>query len=133
MSAICTNGTILSGGAYYIISRALGPSIGGSVGVLFSLGNMVAVSMYLIGFAETLVENLGGPVITNSFVGDVRIFSNCVLVFALILALVGLKYVIKANFLELRTGRTILVNFYLKKLKKPFLFSGSFGVVLVSI
>eukprot|EP01084_Bolivina_argentea_P115109 204776_1 len=54
MSAICTNGTILSGGAYYMMSRALGPSIGGAIGILFSIGNMAACSLYLIGFAETL-------------------------------------------------------------------------------
>ena len=58
-------GTILSGGAYYIISRSLGPAIGGSVGIMFSLGNMVAVSLYLIGFAETLVSNLGDPIFTS--------------------------------------------------------------------
>ena len=97
MSAICTNGTIFSGGAYYLISRALGPAIGGSVGVMFSLGNMIAVSMYLIGFAETLVDNIGSYVLTGSYLGDVRIWSNIVLVIELILALVGLKYVIKAN------------------------------------
>ena len=97
MSAICTNGTILAGGAYYIISRALGPSIGGAIGLLFSLGNMVACSMYLIGFAETLVANLsdqGGFQIFDDPVMDVRIWSNVVLCLVLILAIVGLKYVI---------------------------------------
>eukprot|EP01083_Nonionella_stella_P113986 336539_1 len=79
MSAICTNGTILAGGAYYIISRALGPSIGGAIGILFSIGNMVACSMYLIGFAETLVTNLAeqaGFQIFDDPVMDVRIWSN---------------------------------------------------------
>jgi solute carrier family 12 sodium/potassium/chloride transporter 2 len=100
MSAICTNGTILAGGAYYIISRALGPSIGGAIGILFSLGNMVACSMYLIGFAETLVANLydaAGFQIFADPVMDVRIWSNVVLCLVLILAIVGLKYVIKAQ------------------------------------
>merc|ERR1719464_2232074 len=99
MSAICTNGTILAGGAYYIISRALGPSVGGAIGLLFSLGNMFACSLYLIGFAETLVANLGdfGFQIFEDPVMDVRIWSNVVLCFVLLLAIVGLKYVIKAN------------------------------------
>eukprot|EP01083_Nonionella_stella_P229388 811983_1 len=100
MSAICTNGTILAGGAYYIISRALGPSIGGAIGILFSIGNMVACSMYLIGFAETLVTNLAeqaGFQIFDDPVMDVRIWSNVVLCLVLILAIVGLKYVIKAQ------------------------------------
>ena len=97
MSAICTNGQILGGGAYYIISRTLGPSIGGSVGVMFSIGNMIAVSLYLIGFAETLVENIGSAIFTGNAVNDVRIWSNIVLLFELILALLGLKYVIKVQ------------------------------------
>ena len=100
MSAICTNGTILAGGAYYIISRALGPSIGGAIGILFSVGNMAACSLYLIGFAETLVANLAdqaGFQIFDDPVMDVRIWSNVVLCFVLILAIVGLKYVIKAQ------------------------------------
>merc|ERR1719295_1794781 len=100
MSAICTNGTILAGGPYYIISRALGPSVGGAIGILFSVGNMCACSLYLIGFAETLVANLAetsGFQIFDDPVMDVRIWSNVVLCFVLILAIVGLKYVIKAN------------------------------------
>ena len=100
MSAICTNGTILAGGAYYIISRALGPSVGGAIGLLFSVGNMCACSLYLIGFAETLVANLAdqaGFQIFEDPVMDVRIWSNVVLCFVLLLAIVGLKYVIKAN------------------------------------
>merc|ERR1719461_2226504 len=59
MSAIATNGEVMAGGAYYLISRALGPAIGGSVGVLFSLGQSVACSMYVIACAETMVDVIG--------------------------------------------------------------------------
>ena len=54
MSAICTNGFIKGGGAYYLISRSLGPEIGGAVGIMFAFANAVAVAMYIVGFAETV-------------------------------------------------------------------------------
>lgn len=46
------------GGAYYLISRSLGPEFGGSIGLIFAFANAVAVAMYVVGFAETVVEIL---------------------------------------------------------------------------
>lgn len=46
------------GGAYYLISRSLGPEFGGSIGLIFAFANAVAVAMYVVGFAETVVELL---------------------------------------------------------------------------
>ncbi len=57
-SAICTNGEVRGGGAYYLISRSLGPEFGGAIGIVFSFANAVAGAMYVIGFAETLVTLL---------------------------------------------------------------------------
>jgi len=58
MSAICTNGEVKGGGTYYMISRSLGPEFGGSIGLIFSLANAVAVAVYTVGFAETLTDLL---------------------------------------------------------------------------
>jgi solute carrier family 12 (sodium/potassium/chloride transporter), member 2 len=60
LSAICTNGEIKGGGAYYLISRALGAEFGGAIGIMFYIGNAVGVAMYHIGFAETVVTLMGG-------------------------------------------------------------------------
>lgn len=54
---ICFN-IFSSGGAYYLISRSLGPEFGGSIGLIFAFANAVAVAMYVVGFAETVVELL---------------------------------------------------------------------------
>lgn len=49
---------LVSGGAYYLISRSLGPEFGGSIGLIFAFANAVAVAMYVVGFAETVVDLL---------------------------------------------------------------------------
>lgn len=54
---ICTF-SVVSGGAYYLISRSLGPEFGGAIGLIFAFANAVAVAMYVVGFAETVVELL---------------------------------------------------------------------------
>mmetsp|Transcript_6967 Transcript_6967/g.11707 ORF Transcript_6967/g.11707 Transcript_6967/m.11707 type:complete len:1007 (-) Transcript_6967:338-3358(-) len=58
LSAIATNGAIKGGGPYYLISRALGPEFGGSVGLCFYLGTTVAGAMYILGAVETLKLSL---------------------------------------------------------------------------
>lgn len=59
MSAIATNGQVKGGGAYFLISRSVGPSLGGSIGILFTLGLTLGVALYTIGFCETMVSQLG--------------------------------------------------------------------------
>ena len=123
MSAICTNGQILGGGAYYIISRTLGPFFGGSVGVLLTAGQMVAIGLYLIGFAESFQDMLANNFdfqITSTAINDIRIWSNVFLVLCLILAIVGLKYVIKAQLLLLAiiviSIVTVIIGSFYKKI-----------------
>ncbi|KRY55984.1 Solute carrier family 12 member 6 [Trichinella britovi] len=54
LSAIATNGMVPAGGPYYMISRNLGPELGGAVGILFYFASTIAASMYLLGM---LVRN----------------------------------------------------------------------------
>ncbi|KAI3410084.1 hypothetical protein GPALN_006446 [Globodera pallida] len=55
VSAVATNGVVESGGAYFMISRNLGPEFGSAVGILFYLANTVGTAMYLVGGVEILL------------------------------------------------------------------------------
>ena len=56
MSAISTNGQIAAGGVYYMISRALGPAIGGSIGLMFTVANTISVGTYTVGFSTSFLD-----------------------------------------------------------------------------
>ena len=43
-----------------MISRALGPEFGGSIGVILYCALVTSTAMYIIGFVESLDEALGG-------------------------------------------------------------------------
>jgi len=58
MSAISTNGQIAGGGVYYMISRSLGPALGGSIGLMFTMANTISVATYTIGFSESMLDLL---------------------------------------------------------------------------
>ena len=62
MSAIATNGQIAGGGVYYMISRSLGPALGGSIGLMFTMANTISVATYTIGFSESLLDLLADVV-----------------------------------------------------------------------
>jgi len=94
MSAICTNGEVRAGGAYYLISRSMGHRIGGPIGVLFSLGQAVAVALYVIGFCETVVL-LAPSTISGDELNDIRIFGLMVVSILLTMAYIGTGWVIK--------------------------------------
>lgn len=52
VSEIATNRRVAGGGAYYIISRSFGTSIGGTIGIALYLSQAISVAFYLVAFAE---------------------------------------------------------------------------------
>lgn len=59
LSAIATNGTVRGGGAYYLISRSLGPEFGGSIGIVFYLGSAFNTGMNAVGLVDCFTQNFG--------------------------------------------------------------------------
>ena len=54
ISAVATNMRVGLGGPYYIISRSLGLEIGGAIGLPLYLSQILSVTLYSFGFAESL-------------------------------------------------------------------------------
>ncbi|APA09709.1 hypothetical protein sscle_05g044790 [Sclerotinia sclerotiorum 1980 UF-70] len=59
LSAIASNGTVRGGGAYYLISRSLGPEFGGSIGLVFYLGFVFNTGMNAVGLIDCITLNFG--------------------------------------------------------------------------
>uniref|UniRef100_T1IQU6 SLC12A transporter C-terminal domain-containing protein n=1 Tax=Strigamia maritima TaxID=126957 RepID=T1IQU6_STRMM len=99
ISAISTNGLVKGGGTYYLISRSLGPEYGGSIGLIFSFANAMAVAMHTVGFAESLKDMLKklGLFIVDADINDMRII-GCVTACVLIcIIMIGMEWEQKAQ------------------------------------
>ena len=59
LSAIASNGEVKGGGAYYLISRSLGPEFGGSIGVLFYLAQVLNTALNVVGLIDCIKLNTG--------------------------------------------------------------------------
>lgn len=59
ISAVASNGTVRGGGAYYLISRSLGPEFGGSIGIVFYLGFIFNTGLNAVGLIDCLNQNFG--------------------------------------------------------------------------
>ena len=57
VSEIATNRRVAGGGAYYIVSRSFGTSIGGTIGLTLYLSQAISIAFYMVAFAEAF-----GPV-----------------------------------------------------------------------
>ncbi|XP_039996550.1 solute carrier family 12 member 10, tandem duplicate 1 isoform X2 [Xiphias gladius] len=98
ISAIATNGRVISGGAYFMISRSLGPEIGGPIGMVFSFANALACALNTVGFAEVvrdLMKDLGVVIVDSD--NDVRIVGVITVTVLLFISLAGMEWESKAQ------------------------------------
>ncbi|XP_054840189.1 solute carrier family 12 member 9-like [Eublepharis macularius] len=106
--AISTNGALDAGGAYYMISRALGPEFGGSIGIMFFLANVCGSALYILGLVEAVVDDFGVPgegragsgvhVLPSGYWFEL-LYGTVLLLLCLLVCLVGAGIYAKATFL----------------------------------
>uniref|UniRef100_A0A3Q3KKP3 Uncharacterized protein n=1 Tax=Monopterus albus TaxID=43700 RepID=A0A3Q3KKP3_MONAL len=100
ISAIATNGRVISGGAYFMISRSLGPEIGGPIGMVFSFANALACALNTVGFAEVvcdLMQEFGVVMVDED--NDVRIVGVITVTMLLLISLAGMEWESKTQIL----------------------------------
>uniref|UniRef100_A0A8C9YV32 Solute carrier family 12 member 3 n=1 Tax=Sander lucioperca TaxID=283035 RepID=A0A8C9YV32_SANLU len=102
------------GGAYYLISRSLGPEFGGSIGLIFAFANAVAVAMYVVGFAETVVEMLNDvDALMTDELNDIRIVGTLTVILLLGISVAGMEWEAKAQIVLLVILLAAIANYFI--------------------
>lgn len=124
--AISTNGALDAGGAYYMISRALGPEFGGSIGIMFFLANVCGCALFVLGLVEAIIATFGVPEDMSIAPSQYQVlpagywwsllYGTGVLLLCLLVCLVGAHIYAKATFLifliVMVVLATILISFF---------------------
>ncbi|KAM4772222.1 solute carrier family 12 member 9-like [Rhinophrynus dorsalis] len=117
--AISTNGALDAGGAYYMISRALGPEFGGSIGIMFFFANVCGSALYILGLVEAIVDMFGySP--ENGLRSGIHVlpqtywyeflYGTILLFVCLLVCLVGASIYAKATFLIFIVVMVVLIS-----------------------
>uniref|UniRef100_W5N7I6 Solute carrier family 12 member 9 n=1 Tax=Lepisosteus oculatus TaxID=7918 RepID=W5N7I6_LEPOC len=123
--AISTNGAVQGGGAYFMISRTLGPEFGGSIGLMFYLANVCACGVYMLGLVEAILD-VFGKVPGSSEHDALRVlpqgywyslmYSSALLLLCLLVCLVGAKVYSRASFFILLIVTLSLLSIFISPL-----------------
>ncbi|XP_070700994.1 solute carrier family 12 member 9-like [Pempheris klunzingeri] len=122
--AISTNGALEAGGAYYMISRALGPEFGGSIGIMFFFANVCGSALYVLGLVEAIMSAFGIPeegaaavagphqVLPSGYWWSL-LYGTVLLFLCLVVCLVGAHIYAKATFIILIIVATVLTSVFI--------------------
>ena len=92
ISAISTNTMVRGGGPYFLISRALGPGFGSSIGLTYYVSQSLSVPFYVIGFTKAFVMVFPSYAPMQLWVGMIP------LLVLFIIAIVGANWAIRTQY-----------------------------------
>uniref|UniRef100_A0A672SV39 Solute carrier family 12 member 9 n=1 Tax=Sinocyclocheilus grahami TaxID=75366 RepID=A0A672SV39_SINGR len=129
--AISTNGALDAGGAYYMISRALGPEFGGSIGIMFFLANVCGSALFVLGLVEAILTTFGisddGSSLTGSRYAALPtgywwslLYGTVILLLCVLVCLVGAHIYAKATFLIFIIVMVVLGTIFISFFAVPF-------------
>ncbi len=105
ISSISSNTPVKGGGAYYLISRVLGPGFGTAIGMALFLAQAISVPFYILGFVEALVQTF--PVLAPAF----QALCLGVLLVLFILVWMGAGWVIRLQYVILAVLAASIATF----------------------
>ncbi len=95
ISSIATDKSVGAGGPYYIVSRSLGLPIGGTLGLALFLGLSFSISLYVIGFSESFLTQIG---VDPGNPTAIRLCGTVTLVLLTIVTFVSTSFAIKTQY-----------------------------------
>ncbi len=114
ISSVATDKKIKTGGIYYILSRSLGFPMGGAIGIALFTGTALGISLYLVGFAESLlaVDNIREFLHLKQDVNSYRIVGSIALLFLVTIAFISTSLAIKTQYIVLGAIALSLVSIF---------------------
>lgn len=109
ISSIATDKSVGAGGAYYIVSRSLGLPIGGTLGLALFVGLSFSISLYIIGFSESLLTVLGVGITP----GAIRICGTVTVILLTVITFISTSLAIKAQYVIMTLIAGSLVSIFL--------------------
>ncbi len=104
IAAVSTNTPVAGGGAYFLISRALGPEFGGAIGLALFCAQAISVPFYILGFTEALIRTF------PETAGQFRTIALLTTAILFCIAYVGANWAIKAQYVIMTIlGLSILI------------------------
>uniref|UniRef100_A0A669DLX7 Solute carrier family 12 member 10, tandem duplicate 1 n=1 Tax=Oreochromis niloticus TaxID=8128 RepID=A0A669DLX7_ORENI len=111
ISAIATNGRVVSGGTYFMISRSLGPELGASIGLIFSFANALSVALNTVGFAQVVCDLIFNVHMVD-YTNDMRIVGVITVTALLGISLAGMEWETKAQILFFLVLMVSFANYF---------------------